>query len=510
MDGIGNPLASIAGFPVTNNALAGVALVAPSDSASLSVSDPIAFKWRTSGKANEYRIQLSGSPDFESSPDFTVPAPDTTLTLPSEALKTGISYYWRVRAGNELGNSAWSDTLRFSLMPITLEPVTLLSPPDEATFPLSDIPEFQWTSSDGAEEYIVQWSESPTFTFAENATVADTAFAPESGLFEAGRTYHWRVQAVSEEGSSVWSDTLRFSLMPITLAPVTLLTPPDEAAFPLSDIPEFQWTSSDGAEEYIVQWSESPIFRFAENATVTDTAFAPESGLLEAGKTYHWRVQAMSEEGSSAWSDTLRFSVISTALPTPEPVALLSPADDTTFSVKDIPEFRWTSSEAADSYRFQLSNGGFIPLIDTTLSTANDTTFTLPEGILQPETTYYWRVQAVNEGGGSAWSEVYRFMTTMSVSNEGEERPLDFTLSQNYPNPFNPVTQIRYSLPEAVFVRLEVRNILGQRVATLVNERKNAGHYVVSLDGSTLSSGVYFYTIEAGDFRETHKMLLIK
>ena len=196
----------------------------------------------------------------------------------------------------------------------------------------------------------------------------------------------------------------------------------------------------------------------------------------------------------------------------PDSVQLLSPADSMMISIADTTTFQWTSSEKADTYQFQLSEEEEFgtSLIDTLLSTANDTTFTVLADILTPETTYYWRVQAGNEGGKSVWSGVFTFMTREPVSNEEEEVPLSYALSQNYPNPFNPVTQIRYSLPEAVFVRLEVRNILGQKVATLVNERKRAGHHVVSLNGSTLASGVYFYVIEAGNFRRVRKMVLVK
>ena len=100
---------------------------------------------------------------------------------------------------------------------------------------------------------------------------------------------------------------------------------------------------------------------------------------------------------------------------------------------------------------------------------------------------------------------------TGSVSNEqSDHRPNEFSLSQNYPNPFNPNTQISYSLPEASRVTIKVMNALGQQVAILVDGSQTPGAYTVSFDASGLASGVYFYTIEAGGYSQTRKMLLIK
>lgn len=98
------------------------------------------------------------------------------------------------------------------------------------------------------------------------------------------------------------------------------------------------------------------------------------------------------------------------------------------------------------------------------------------------------------------------------VSNEQDhlDLPASIQLSQNYPNPFNPTTQISYILPKAANVQLTITNTLGQRVATLVNQRKSAGKYTVNFDASALSSGVYFYTVKADNFIKTKKMLLIK
>lgn len=83
-------------------------------------------------------------------------------------------------------------------------------------------------------------------------------------------------------------------------------------------------------------------------------------------------------------------------------------------------------------------------------------------------------------------------------------------MSQNYPNPFNPSTTIKYELPRSSEVKLSVFDMLGREVSVLVNERRDAGVHEVKFDGSNLASGVYFYRLQAGDFVQSRKLVLLK
>ena len=101
-------------------------------------------------------------------------------------------------------------------------------------------------------------------------------------------------------------------------------------------------------------------------------------------------------------------------------------------------------------------------------------------------------------------------MSDVEDFTNSDKIPAGFAVSQNYPNPFNPSTEIIYSLPKAGMVTLRIFDILGREVATLVNEREDAGEHTVQWNAEGYPSGVYFYRIVAGDFLETRKMVLMK
>jgi len=125
------------------------------------------------------------------------------------------------------------------------------------------------------------------------------------------------------------------------------------------------------------------------------------------------------------------------------------------------------------------------------------------------------QVQFVNQTTGwivGGQAKIYKTTNlgglTGNVSNSGIAS--EFSLNQNYPNPFNPSTVISYSIPKNEFVTLKVFDAIGREVTTLVNENETAGNYEITFDASQLSTGIYFYRIEAGEYTVTKKMLLIK
>lgn len=104
-----------------------------------------------------------------------------------------------------------------------------------------------------------------------------------------------------------------------------------------------------------------------------------------------------------------------------------------------------------------------------------------------------------------------RYGNPSGINTSNSELPADFSLGQNYPNPFNPSTKINFSIPVSANVSLRIFDAVGREVATLLNEFVNAGNYTADfIAPSNMNSGVYFYTLTAGDFKQTKKLLLVK
>ena len=142
---------------------------------------------------------------------------------------------------------------------------------------------------------------------------------------------------------------------------------------------------------------------------------------------------------------------------------------------------------------------------DSTLAVA-----TLPG--LQSGQPYQWHVWIKDEFTSVSSQDTFQFVYTGPVLgvDDRTHTPVAFDLAQNYPNPFNPTTSMEFRVASVERVRLSVFDVLGREVASLVNETKQPGVYTVSLDASDLSSGIYFYKLDAGSFSQTKRMVLLK
>ncbi len=170
-------------------------------------------------------------------------------------------------------------------------------------------------------------------------------------------------------------------------------------------------------------------------------------------------------------------------------------------------KLNWITSSEINNKGFEIqrkySNSNTwedLDFIEGNGTTTQKNSYTYIDAIL-PAGKYLYRLKQIDFNGSFEYSNIVEIEVIA---------PDNFELNQNFPNPFNPVTKISFQIPGQYFVSLKVYDILGNEVATLVNEKKSAGKYNVDFNASALPSGVYFYKLQAGSFVQTKKMILLK
>ena len=292
----------------------------------------------------------------------------------------------------------------------------------------------------------------------------------------------------------------------VTAPGIPVLATPADGATGIAVTTTLNWTAVAGATTYHIQVSAVPGFTaiFVDDSTLTETS--RQIGPLSNSTVYYWRVSAKNAGGTGLYSLPRSFTTI-VALPAVP--TLVSPPDSAT-NIQLTATLAWNVATDAAGYHLQVSTVSAFTtnLIDDTSLTST----TSSVSSLALNTTYYWRVRSKNVAGYSAFSNAQRFKTiiTTGIARPDGAIPSEYALSQNYPNPFNPSTAICYDLPNSATVSLNIYNSLGQLVATLVNERKEAGHYQATWNASSVPSGIYFYRLQAREFVETRKMILLQ
>lgn len=450
----------------------------------------------------------------------------TTSELPNQVRlnranpKTGGSVFFR--ASNILANTlTFTDSLKNNLYHYpALEPVmawkdTLAPYPPRGisyqNIPGTRTPAIQWdlplTAPDGDSAWryaIYRFDHVPTLPAdladARNMhSVVGARFSTPAPPPGTGPYYYYATALDRNYNESIVSSQLTIS------APSTpVLLAPANGAPSLPESVTVRWQGVPLAALYHLQMGTDPSFvsgLLVNDSLGSDTARVIRG--LSGQSTYYWRVSAMNAGGFGGYSGSSSF-----ATGFPVAAALVYPAN---FSL-DLPvdvEFRWSPAPAATAYRLQLARAADFSIMDKDTSALSDTSFLFAG--LQNYTIYWWRVKASNTIGSADWSATFKFRTVVSMSvADREGLPQEFQLDQNYPNPFNPATTIRYALPHSGPVRLEVFDVLGQRVAILVDEVQEAGFHEVMWVANGEASGVYFYRLTGPGYMAIKRMILVR
>ncbi|HWP82728.1 MAG TPA: fibronectin type III domain-containing protein [Bacteroidota bacterium] len=359
------------------------------------------LSWTASAGATSYRAHVATDSGFNSRIVDTTGLTSTSLSI--SGLSRGTTYFWRVRAVNEGGESSWSTRWSFVTLPNPPLAPTLSSPSDGSINQPTTLT-LTWNSSSGASFYRLQVATMSDFAapLLDDSTL--TATSRQVSSLANNTRYFWRVKARNEGGTSNWATAWNFTTGQVAPSAPTLIAPTDGASNQQTNV-TLRWGSVLTATSYHLQVSMSSVFSplTYESSTITDTT--QQLSGLENGKTYFWRIRAANQSGSGPWSSVWSFS---TAVAVPAAPTLASPPSGA-IDRPLTPLLFWNRSTGATSYRVQISATSSFNnqiILDTTLSDTTKQASGLSFG-----TTYHWRVNASNASGTSNWSNIWNFTT---------------------------------------------------------------------------------------------------
>lgn len=244
------------------------------------------------------------------------------------------------------------------------------------------------------------------------------------------------------------------------------------------------------------------------NTASGTTSFVIPAGTLQNNTVYYWHVKDSNQVAPGPWSATWSFRTTTLAPAAPN---LSAPPNNAT-QVPLNAFLSWDSVANATVYRVRVATDVNFTNVVFDSSNIVPHSVTVPNGKLQINTLYYWRVTASNSCITSPNSATWSFTTIQPlgvVINSGEI-PKVYKLYDNYPNPFNPSTLIKFDIPFSSDVDISVYDVTGKESARIISQKLEAGSYSYLWNAENFPSGVYFYSIRAEKFYSTKKMVLIK
>ncbi|MBE0645472.1 MAG: S8 family serine peptidase [Bacteroidetes bacterium] len=462
------------------------------------------FTWSGVESAATYNFQLSEDAQF-STPILDAKGVPL-LRYTASNLKENTWHYWRVSASNSAGTGPWSAANRFRTVRSVPGKVVLRSPADGA-LRVTERPDFTWQADTLADSYTLQVASDAAFTklVVESKNLQSSHLISPQSL-PNGRLLYWRVSAQNEMGSGPLSDVWSFTTIDSLAAPL-LIAPANASVVPAKDI-SFLWHAVADADGYELEVLGTGG---GTGGTQADTSAVRSA---EPGETYHWRVRGWRGPLAGPWSVEWTFT---TELPLPGAVTLLEPEAD--WTIASPPQlFRWTAAgPQVNRYHFEFADDNQFQTNAVSDSALTDT-LTMAEVPFTGVCEFWWRVRAGNATGWGPWSEARPadrcdIDTLTGIAGRGM-LPESPQLHPNYPNPFGAgaseaATMISYSLPRAAVVRLEVRDLIGRRIAVADEGPRDAGTHRIRFDAAGMSPGQYLIVLRAGDVVRTRVMTVL-
>ena len=438
-------------------------------------------------------------------------------------LTSSTQYYWWVRSTDGPSYSDWSATYTFTTTSSTGSPVkpVLTYPANGETVYFSDV-DLSWYCVTIATDlkYDLYYSTSPVAPVGPTVTGITDLFTTINGL-TANTTYYWWVRSTdnAELNPSDWSDMGSFYTsesaaqvkLPTQMYPTGAINVPGTSV-------DLSWAYF-GSMVGITFEARYSLYPNMILPTPIGLAVPTETTQtlagLSPGTTYYWQVRATNGALTSAWAGPAQFATwASSAAPIVVPI-VGSPVANAVID-SNSPELSWFLPTQSSGLKYELQysiSGQFDDAVEINDLTTNSVTI----NNIQDNQKYYWRVRSKdNSGNTSIYSAIGSFVGQgITDVEESAIIPEKFEVSQNYPNPFNPSTVINYALPKAEFVTIRIYNMLGQEVATLLNNEVNAGVYNIMWNGmdnsgTKVATGTYIYRVVAGDNVVSKKMILLK
>jgi hypothetical protein len=439
----------------------------------------LSLSWNSSIAATSYTLQVSTDSTFATSIVFNQSS-ITALTQTVSGLTFNTTYYWRVNGVNSSGKSAWSSIFKFTT---TIAVPVLATPLNSATGQAISLT-LSWNTATSATSYTLQVSTDATFDSPSAMFFNQSALTTTSQLISDlsnNTVYYWRVNASNNNGSGAWSTVFHFTTIAVIPETPDLSSPLNDAVNQALSL-SVSWSSISTATSYSLQVSADSTFAttFISNQTGLTAGSQSISGLSN-NTIYYWRVRAVNSSGASAWSTVFHFT---TLLASP---VLVSPVNAAT-AQDTLPSVIWKKVTSATSYTVQVSTDAAFSSYTFNSSGIVDTTTKITS--LSSNTTYYWRVNATNASGTSAWSTVNQFTTLVAA-------PLDPVLSAPINNAVN----------QALSLSLAWGKVSSATSYTLeVSADSNFTSTIVSLTGITATtqvisgisnSTVYYWRVKA-------------